>query len=160
MTWNELEQQRRVAREATSKQELELLRALAQRNLNDASHANLSADGKFSMVYDAARTLASIPIRAHGYRTRQSGDAHYNTFVALEVAMGSSVATIDPESIFYSDRLQAGRVRGKADQHKPLPLAVCFPSAFVRIRVHSWFSRTADSHDTSRTHAFNSILAQ
>ena len=59
MTWNDLVQQRRVAPESTSKQELDDLRALVDRNLNDAALPKLSADGRFGMAYDAARTLAT-----------------------------------------------------------------------------------------------------
>lgn len=42
------------------------------------------------MAYNAARTLATIAIRAAGYRVKQSGGAHYNTFVALPIAMGEA----------------------------------------------------------------------
>ncbi|MCK4340788.1 MAG: hypothetical protein KAY37_03585 [Phycisphaerae bacterium] len=46
------------------------------------------------MAYNAARTLATMAIRAAGYRVKQTGGAHYNTFLALEAAMDPSVATI------------------------------------------------------------------
>ncbi len=94
MTWNELKNQRRVVAEPTTRAEIEELRALAGRNLQDASLEQLSADGRFSMAYSAARALATIAIRASGYRVKQSGGAHYNTFLALPVAMGASFETI------------------------------------------------------------------
>ena len=94
MTWNELLQQRRVAAEPASKQELDGLRALARRNLQDAALPGLSVDGQFSMAYNAARTLATEAIRAAGYRVRPTGGAHYNTFRALEAALGPSAATL------------------------------------------------------------------
>lgn len=94
VTWNELEQQRRVAPEPTTKSEIDDLRALAQRNLQDAALPQLSSDGRFSMAYNAARTLANISIRAAGYRVKQSGGGHYNTFLALPVAMGSIYDTL------------------------------------------------------------------
>ena len=89
MTWSELERQRRVAKEATSKSEIDELRALAERNLKDAALPLLSSDGRFSMAYNAARTLANVAIRAAGYRVKQTGGAHYNTLLALPLAMGS-----------------------------------------------------------------------
>ena len=46
------------------------------------------------MAYNAARTLATIAIRAAGYRVRQTGGAHYNTFLAMETALGSSASTL------------------------------------------------------------------
>lgn len=94
MTWSELEAQRRVASEPASKTEIRELRALCRRNLRDASLEGLSPDGCFSFAYDAARTLATIAIRASGYRIKKTGGAHYNTFLALRIAMGSEFETL------------------------------------------------------------------
>ena len=94
MTWTEFENQRRVAKEPTTKSEIDELRALAERNLKDAALPQLSADGRFSMAYDAARTLTNVTIRASGYRMKQMGGAHYNTFLALPVAMGTAYDTL------------------------------------------------------------------
>lgn len=85
MIWEELLAQRRVAREPTDREEIERLRALAQRNLKDAAIEELSEDGRFERAYAAARALATIVIRVCGYRVRQPG-AHYGTFLALEAA--------------------------------------------------------------------------
>ena len=87
MTWTELESQRRVAPEPAAKSEIDQLRALAERNLADAALPGLSADGRFSMAYNAARTLVTIAIRACGYRVKQAGGMHRNTFLALPAAM-------------------------------------------------------------------------
>lgn len=94
MNWNELVQQKRVTAEPSSKNEIDQLQALAARNLADAALPNLSPDGKFSLAYNAARTLATIAIRASGYRVKAMGGAHHNTFLALEAAMGLSVASM------------------------------------------------------------------
>ena len=59
MTWNELVQQKRVAAEPATKQELDELRALVQRNLQDAALRGLSPDGKFGMAYNAAQSCVS-----------------------------------------------------------------------------------------------------
>lgn len=45
----------------------------------------LSADARFIMAYDAARTLSLMIVRAAGYGPRSVG-GHYNTFLALEAA--------------------------------------------------------------------------
>ena len=83
MTWSELGAQRRLAREPASRTEIEELRALAKRNLREASLEGLSPDGCFSFAYDAARILATIAIRASGYRIKKTGGAHYNTFLGI-----------------------------------------------------------------------------
>jgi hypothetical protein len=58
---------------------------LLARSLKDVESAGLSADARFIMAYDAARTLSLLVVRAAGYRPRMVG-AHYNTFLALETA--------------------------------------------------------------------------
>lgn len=98
MTWSELERQRRVSREPTAKSEIDQLLALVDRNLQDAALRGLSADGRFGMAYNAARALATIAIRSCGYRVKQAGGAHYNTFLALPAAMGS---TFDLLAVYF-----------------------------------------------------------
>lgn len=46
------------------------------------------------MAYNAARTLATMSIRASGYRVKHVGGAHYNTFLALTAAMGAAYDTL------------------------------------------------------------------
>lgn len=85
MTWQELLDQRRVAREPTGRDEVAALRRLVSRCLANASIETLSPDGRFERACAAAQTLATIVIRVEGYRVRQPG-AHYSTFLALEAA--------------------------------------------------------------------------
>jgi hypothetical protein len=83
MTWNKLLTEKRVKVESTSKQELDDLRSIVTRSLRDVAAPGLSADTRFILAYDAARTLCLIAVRAEGYRPRSVG-GHYNTFLALE----------------------------------------------------------------------------
>ena len=89
MTWKQLLADRRVAKELTDRTEIEALRAVVQRNLADAQLKGLSSDGRFGHAYDAARTLATIVVRASGYRVKLEGGGHYNTFQALKAAAPS-----------------------------------------------------------------------
>jgi hypothetical protein len=68
-----------------SKAELDNLRSIVARSLKDVTVAGLSADYRFVMAYDAARTQSLLVVRANGYRPRAVG-GHYNTFLALEAA--------------------------------------------------------------------------
>src|SRR2546425_4877748 len=87
MTWKELLEKKRVTREPATRQEVADHRELAARALVDATlDAPLSDDGRFDRAYDAARALATMVVRASGYRVRGSGGAHYSTFLALEAA--------------------------------------------------------------------------
>lgn len=85
MSWAKLLDDRRVTELPSSKAELDNLRSIVVRCLKDAAAANLSADARFVLAYDAARTLSLMIVRAEGYRPRSAG-GHYNTFLALEAA--------------------------------------------------------------------------
>jgi len=71
-----------VTLEPPSKQELDNLRSLVIRSLGDVTAPGLSADARFVLAHDAARSLALMIVRAEGYRPRSVG-GHYNTFLAL-----------------------------------------------------------------------------
>ncbi len=86
MTWKKLLEERRIGRQAPRKEELAHLRAVAARDLADARIEALSTDGRFAHAYEAARALATIVVRASGYRVKPAGGAHYSTFRALEAA--------------------------------------------------------------------------
>jgi len=73
-----------------SKPELDDMRELVARCLKDSA-LPLTPDNKFGLTYNAARTLAVMAVRAAGYRIKHRGGGHYNTFLALKAAMGSSI---------------------------------------------------------------------
>jgi hypothetical protein len=85
MSWAKLLADNRVTRVPPSKAELDSLRAIVARSLKDVASPALSADMRFMLAYDAARTLSLIIVRAEGYRPKSVG-GHYNTFLALEAA--------------------------------------------------------------------------
>ena len=88
MGWKKLLDDNRVTVEPPSKAELVNLRSIVDRSLKDVTAPGLSADTRFVLAYDAARTLALMVVRAAGYRPRSVG-AHYNTFLALGTAAPS-----------------------------------------------------------------------
>ncbi len=92
MSWTSLLAERRVAREGVDRAEIERYLALVASRLADAGLEGLSADGRFTAAYDAARTLAVIAIRACGYRVLVHGGGHKNTFLALRAVPNAKVA--------------------------------------------------------------------
>ena len=54
MTWKQLLAQRKVQPHRTSKQEVDALRALVTRDLQDAALPDLSPDRRFATAYNAA----------------------------------------------------------------------------------------------------------
>jgi len=91
MTWAKLLADNRVTALPPNKAELDNLRSIVARSLKDVTAVGLSADYRFVMAYDAARTLSLLVVRAAGYRPRTVG-GHYNTFLALEAADPSFAA--------------------------------------------------------------------
>lgn len=87
MPWQDLLASNRVDRHTTSRQELDDLRAAADRNLRDAAVPRLSADNRFGLAYEAVVILAKMAIGCAGYRVKAYG-GHQTTFAALPLAMG------------------------------------------------------------------------
>ena len=102
MTWKKLLADKRVTRVTPSKAELDNLRSIVTRSMKDATAPGLSADARFIMAYDAARTLSLMIVRAAGYRPRSVG-GHYNTFLGLEAADPAFAA---PSAYFDSCRMK------------------------------------------------------
>jgi hypothetical protein len=84
MTLQTLLAEGRLRRHRTSAEEISALLQMVDRDLHDASLAGLSVDRCFTTAYSAALQLATIVLRALGYRT--SGSAHHwTTFQALSL---------------------------------------------------------------------------
>ena len=108
MTWAKLLANNTVTALPATKAEITNLRSIVARSLNDVKASGLSADARFIMAYDAARTLSLIIVRAAGYRPRAVG-GHYNTFVALE--------TVDPAFAALSTYFDGCRIKRNASEY-------------------------------------------
>lgn len=72
----------------SSKQEIQNLLEIVERDLKDASAKSISNDWKFGIAYNAALKLCTILLYSSGYRPEKSL-AHYRTIEALPVILGS-----------------------------------------------------------------------
>jgi hypothetical protein len=93
MTWQSLLQAQRIKSHRTSQQELNDLRDVVERDMQDAGVEALSADRRFATAYNAVLQLAKMVIACSGYRVVGPGH-HMTTFEALEIAMGSPVTAL------------------------------------------------------------------
>ena len=91
MSWESLLQNGRVKSHRTSRQELDDLRDIVERDLQDAQIEALSADRRFATAYNAALQTAKMAIACAGYRVSGLGH-HQITFEALDLAMGHRVS--------------------------------------------------------------------
>jgi hypothetical protein len=73
-----------------SRTEIHRLLAVVDRDLKDASVKGLSLDRRFATAYAAALQLATIVLRASGYRaSSSSGGHHWRTITLLPALMGA-----------------------------------------------------------------------
>lgn len=70
--------------EPTSRDEIKSLLAIVDRDLKDASVVGVSEDRRFEAAFSAARTAATIALRASGYRTSTQAGHHVKTMESLE----------------------------------------------------------------------------
>ena len=95
MSWRQLVANNRVRRHSTSRQELDDLRAVVARDLQDASLAGLSSDRTFATAYNAALQLAKMAIACAGYRVAFGAGHHQATFEAVKlVALGPTSSNL------------------------------------------------------------------
>lgn len=92
MTWQQLLTANRVHAHKTSRQELDSLRAVIERDLKDSAIAELSEDRRFATAYNAVLQLAKMVIACAGYRIGARQGHHETTSIALELALGRSVS--------------------------------------------------------------------
>src|ERR1700757_1982016 len=90
MSWKQLLAQHKVHLHRTSNEELGQLRALIDRDLNDAALSGLSADRRFATAYNAALQTAKMAIACAGYRVASTPGHHRLHFEAARIALGSS----------------------------------------------------------------------
>jgi hypothetical protein len=73
-----------------SRLEIGRLLAVAARDLKDASSKGISVDRRFATAYAAALQLATVVLRASGYRASSSaGGHHWRTISLLPALMGA-----------------------------------------------------------------------
>ena len=89
MSWSKLFEADRIAKHKTSKLELDSLRTAIERNLKDAGLAELSADNRYGLAYEAALLAAKLAVHAAGYRVKPQAGAHRTTLEALALVLGS-----------------------------------------------------------------------
>ncbi|MBP7075342.1 MAG: hypothetical protein KBA81_08185 [Rhabdochlamydiaceae bacterium] len=95
----------RLKAHSTSREEIEKLFNIVNRDLSDADISGLSPDRKFSTAYNAALQLATIVLRTAGFRTNSNKTGHHRISIdALDEIMGKELEEL-------SNYLNACRVK-------------------------------------------------
>ena len=96
MSWRKLQAEGKVHAHRVSKKELEQLRAVIARDLEDATIRELSDDRRFATAYNAALQAAKMSILCAGYRLADTQGHHRLTFEAARLALGApATAALD-----------------------------------------------------------------
>jgi hypothetical protein len=77
----------------TRRDDIHHLLRIAVRDLADAEVAGLSPDRRFLIAYEAALTLATVPLFCAGYETHGAGH-HWVTFQLLPHFMGEAISEV------------------------------------------------------------------
>ena len=94
MNWQTLLATERLQAHTPTRQELEQLRAVVDRDLKDAALPGLSEDRCFATAYNGVLQLAKMVIACAGYRVSARQGHHQTSFQALSLAMGPGVADL------------------------------------------------------------------
>jgi hypothetical protein len=168
MTWKNLLQAQRIRQHRTSVQELDDLRNLIERDLQDAAVPALSADRKFATAYNAILQMAKMVIACEGYRVVGPGH-HLTTFECLENAMpglpvSALVAYFDTcrrkrNQVDYDSANIATETEAEELIHKRRNFAILSKNGFAKItlstlvdtitRVRKWDCAQAHARDSN-----------
>jgi hypothetical protein len=92
MSWKKLLAESKVHAHKTSKKELDDLRAVIVRDLEDAAIQELSDDRRFATAYNAALQTAKMSIACAGFRLASTPGHHRLTLEAARLALGTTAA--------------------------------------------------------------------
>jgi hypothetical protein len=90
MSWKKLLAENKVHAHKTSRKELDDLRAVIVRDLEDAAIRELSDDRRFATAYNAALQTAKMSIACAGFRLASAPGHHRLTFEAARLALGTT----------------------------------------------------------------------
>jgi len=72
----------------TSKEEIQNLLKIVERDLSDAQISNVSNDWRFAMAYNAALQVCTIALYCKGYKVARGQSEHYRTIQSLPLTLG------------------------------------------------------------------------
>lgn len=95
----------------TSKEEIEGLLSIVDRELKDAQVKGISSDGKFTHAYRAALTLSTILLYVSGYAPARGQSHHYRTIAVIPKILGASAK----DDAHYLEQCRAKRNAAEYD---------------------------------------------
>ena len=78
----------------TSKEEIQNLLQIVERDLSDAQITDISNDWRFAIAYNAALQICTIALYCKGYKVSRGQSEHYRTIQSLPLTMGDEYTDI------------------------------------------------------------------
>lgn len=124
----------------SSRQEVEDLLAIADRDLKDCQSEGLSADWKFNIAYNAVLQSATAALAAAGYRAPRDSH-HYRVLQSLGLTVGVPTETLRHLDAFRKKRNLTGYERIGAVSDREVEEIVETAKA-LRYQVEQWIQTT------------------
>ncbi len=126
-----------LKRHEPTKEEIEDLLSVVERDISDCLISDLSTDWKLSIAYNAALQSAIVALTASGYRIRQDHSHHYRAIQSLPYTIGAEKEIVVQLDAFRKKRNEMGYERawiaseGEAEEMVEL-------AQNLKERVQSW----------------------
>jgi hypothetical protein len=126
--------------EPTSRDEIKSLLTIVDRDLKDANVAVISEDRRFEAAFSAARTAATIALRASGYRTSTQLGRHAKTIESLELTINADSQMIQKMRTFSKKRNATSYDSAGNVSKQELELAIK-TAAELHLQVVAWLEK-------------------
>ncbi len=127
----------------TSKQEIDGLFSIVEREILDSLVEGISPDGRFTHAYRASLTLATILLYVSGYKPARGQSHHLRTIAAIPKIQGE-------EAREDSEYVETCRVKRNAAEYDSANEASLFEASELtefaqefKLKVQAWLARRA-----------------
>jgi len=129
-----------LKREPTSAQEIADQLSIVERCMKDAAFEGISDDLRFYTTFNALLALATLALRASGYRTASQTGHHTRTIETLEYTIGTDSKTIRKLIAFSKKRNAASYDAAGSISHEELR-QILQTAEELRYEVESWMKK-------------------
>jgi hypothetical protein len=130
-----------LKREPTSPQEIADQLGIVARCMKDAAFEGISDDLRFYTTFNALLALATVALRASGYRAANQPGHHARTIETLEYTLGEDSKTIRKLMLFSKKRNAASYDAAGSISHEELR-QILQTAEELRYDVESWLKKT------------------
>ena len=129
-----------LRREPSSANEIKALLGIVRRSLDDSKVDAISADLRFVATFTAALTVATIALRASGYRTVTQVSHHTKIIESLELTINADPKLIQKLKVFSNKRNKSVYDVAGAVSEQELDQVIKLATG-LRVQVNEWIEK-------------------